>query len=145
MTRNSVLSPRRSEPEPAHGWDESDPTDETRYEMVRKITSSVHRHRGASKRARSQKPIQGPILIRRSEVADRPSLERLAALDGYRLPGGSFLVAELHGELVAAAPLDVEAEPFSDPFLPLADIRDWLGRQAARNPRAVPLGARAAA
>src|SRR5262249_57458785 len=83
--------------------------------------------------------------IRRSDVADRPSLERLAVLDGGQLPGGSFLVAELHGELVAAAPLDVEAEPFSDPFLPLADIREWLGRPAARNPPARPPGAPAPA
>jgi hypothetical protein len=113
--------------------------------MVQKITSAVRRLSGAGARPRAQQPIRGPILIRRSDVADRPSLERLAALDGGRLPGGSFLVAEVHGELVAAAPLDVEAETFSDPFLPVADIREWLGRQAARNPRAFPSSARAAA
>jgi hypothetical protein len=59
---------------------------------------------------------------------------RLAALDSRRLPEGSFLLAETDGELVAAAALDVDAEPTSDPFRPTANVRELL-RLHARHVR----------
>jgi hypothetical protein len=43
---------------------------------------------------------------------------------------GSFLLAEIDGELVAAAPIDVDAEPLSDPFRPTANVRELLRLQA---------------
>jgi hypothetical protein len=73
-----------------------------------------------------------PILIRRSGVGDSPALERLAALDSRTLPAGSFLLAEVNGELVAAAPIDIDAEPLSDPFRPTADVRELLKQQAGQ-------------
>jgi hypothetical protein len=56
--------------------------------------------------------VESVFLIRYSGATDQ------AALDSRRLPEGSFPLAETDGELVAAAPLDVEAEPMSDPFRP---------------------------
>jgi len=73
--------------------------------------------------------IDGAFLIRRSSVEDMPALERLAALDSRTLPGGRFLLAEVRGELVAAAPLDAEGVPLCDPFRPTAHIRDFLELQ----------------
>jgi hypothetical protein len=72
----------------------------------------------------------GPILIRYSRDDDHVALERLAALDSRTLPKGPFLLAEVDGELVAAAPLDLDAEPLSDPFLPIANLREMLKLRA---------------
>jgi len=81
----------------------------------------------------------GSFVIRYSCPGDQAELERLAALDGRSLPEGSFLLAEIHGELVAAAPLDVDAEPVSDPFRSTANVRELLRLQAGyvRQPRGV--------
>jgi hypothetical protein len=49
------------------------------------------------------------LVLRRSEPRDAHALERLAALDSQKLPAGSFLLAEVEGELVAAHPLDTKA------------------------------------
>jgi hypothetical protein len=86
--------------------------------------------------ARWRKPISfeveqnGTILIRYSRDDDQVALERLAALDSRRLPKGPFVLAEVDGELVAAAPLDLDAEPLSDPFLPTANLRELLKLRA---------------
>ncbi len=81
----------------------------------------------------------GSFVIRYSCPSDQTALERLAALDGRSLPEGSFLLAEIDGELVAAAPLDVDAEPVSDPFRSTANVRELLRLQASyvRQPRGV--------
>jgi hypothetical protein len=71
-----------------------------------------------------------PILIRRSGVGGQAALERLAALDCRTSPAGSFLLAEVNGELAAAAPIDIGAEPLSDPFRPTADVRELLKQLA---------------
>lgn len=72
-----------------------------------------------------------PIVIRRSEVIDYPTLRRLAQLDSRRLPDGMFLVAEIDGELVAAAPIETDEPALGDPFRETADIRRLLELQAA--------------
>jgi hypothetical protein len=54
----------------------------------------------------------------------------LAALDSRTLPKSSFLLAEINGELVAAAPLDVDAELLKDPFRRTANVRELLRLQA---------------
>lgn len=56
------------------------------------------------------------VLMRRSDERDAAALERLAALDSRELPTGSFLLAEVDGDLVAAHPLDSTAPPVADPF-----------------------------
>jgi hypothetical protein len=71
-----------------------------------------------------------PILIRRSEVIDQPALRRLAALDSRRLPEGTFLVAEVRGEIIAAAPLESDEPALGDPFLRTEDVRRLLEVQA---------------
>jgi hypothetical protein len=78
-----------------------------------------------------QLEIAGPILIRRSGVEDQAALERLAALDSRSLPEGRFLLAEVDGVVAAAAPIDADAEPMSDPFRPTANIRELLRLQAS--------------
>jgi hypothetical protein len=83
-----------------------------------------------------------PFVIRESRAGDKTALERLAQLDSRTLPEGSFLLAEIHGEVVAAAPLDVDEEPLSDPFRPTANLRQLLRLQARyerrHRDRAVP-------
>jgi hypothetical protein len=71
-----------------------------------------------------------PILIRYSRDGDRAALKRLAALDSRRLGEGTFLLAEVDGELVAAAPLELDEEPLSDPFRPTATLRELLRLRA---------------
>jgi hypothetical protein len=71
-----------------------------------------------------------PILIRRSEVIDKPALRQLAALDSRRLSEGVFLVAEIDGELVAAAPIESDEPALGDPFRETADLRQLLELQA---------------
>ena len=70
-----------------------------------------------------------PILIRRSEVIDKPALRRLSALDSRRLLDCTFLVAEIEGELVAAAPIEIDEPAISDPFRETADLRHLLELQ----------------
>lgn len=79
------------------------------------MSRHLHRHRDAR-----------PILIRTSRPGDREALERLATLDSRTLPQGSFVLAEVGGELVAAAPLDVDGDPFGDPFRPTAELCELL-------------------
>src|SRR5262245_17696285 len=86
--------------------------------------------RRATKRYRAE-PTDS-ILMRQSEPSDGAALERLAALETRRLPDGVFLLAEVDGEVVAATPLDVDAETLSDPFRRTAHIRELLELQAAQ-------------
>jgi hypothetical protein len=88
-----------------------------------------------------------PILIRLSDRRDRRALEDLAALDGHELADGSFLLAELEGELVAAAPLCADAAPLKDPFRSTSNVRELLELQARhirRHRRCLDGGAEAA-
>jgi hypothetical protein len=93
------------------------------------LSSRLRRVLGRHERMPFQLELASPILIRHSGVGDQAGLERLAALDSRMLPEGSFLVAEIDGELVAAAPIDVDAEPVSDPFRPTANVRELLRLQ----------------
>jgi hypothetical protein len=88
-----------------------------------------------------------PILIRHSRDGDRGALERLAALDSRTLANGSSLLAEVERELVAAAPLAVDEEPLSDPFLPMAGVRELLllRRRQIRSSRGALAGGRESA
>jgi hypothetical protein len=96
---------------------------------VRELSARLRRIRGRHALATEPEALE-TILIRYSRDADRAALERLAALDGRRLADGAFLLAEVDGELVAAAPLDVDEEPLSDPFRPTAAVRELLGVRA---------------
>jgi hypothetical protein len=74
--------------------------------------------------------LDGSILIRQSRNEDKAALERLAALDSRTLPAGSFLLAEVDGELLAAAALEYDTESLSDPFRPTRNLRELLALQA---------------
>jgi hypothetical protein len=83
--------------------------------------------------------LTGPILIRYSRDDDQGALERLATLDSRMLPKGPFVLAEVDGEVVAAA-LDLDAEPLSNPCLPGANLRELLKLRArhVRRSQAAP-------
>ena len=85
--------------------------------------------------------LEGPILIRCSGRRDEAALESRAALGSRVHPEGSFLLVEVDGQLVAAAPLDVDAEPLRDPLRHTGNLRDLLEPQVDRgrlaDPRAV--------
>jgi hypothetical protein len=74
----------------------------------------------------------GLILIRQSQWHDATALRRLADLDSRDLPSGSFLLAEVSDELVAAVPLDPAETSISDPFKPTADIVALLEMHACQ-------------
>jgi hypothetical protein len=63
------------------------------------------------------------ITIRGARDADAGALRRLAALDSRRVPAGDLLVAEVGGELVAAAST---TGVIADPFHLTADVVDLL-------------------
>jgi hypothetical protein len=96
---------------------------------VRELSARLRRIRGQHALGTDLELLE-PILIRNSRDGDRAALERLAALDSRTLADGAFLLAEVDGELVAAAPLDVDEEPLGDPFRPTAAVRELLGLRA---------------
>lgn len=116
------------------------------YRRIRELSAHVRRALGRHELKASQLELACPILIRYSGVGDEAALESLAALDSRTLPEGSFLLVEIDGELVAAAPIDVDAEPLSDPFRPTANLRELLRLQAShvRRHRAAARPTRAA-
>ncbi|HEU0318457.1 MAG TPA: hypothetical protein VFR49_14065, partial [Solirubrobacteraceae bacterium] len=62
-----------------------------------------------------------PVTIRRAYPDDALALARLAALDDGPVPSGQVVVAEVAGELWAAASLD-GAGAVADPFQPSGDL-----------------------
>ena len=69
-----------------------------------------------------------PVLIRRSTLADAAALARLTSSSSEATPCAVFLVAEVRGELVAAAPIEGEGGVLYDPDRASEDIRDLLTR-----------------
>lgn len=100
------------------------------HRRIRDLSAHLPRALSSQELSAYQLELEGPILIRFSGVDDQVALARLAALDSRRLPEGSFLLAEVDGELVAAAPIDVNAEPLKDPFRRTANVRELLELQA---------------
>jgi hypothetical protein len=77
------------------------------------------------------------ITIRRATAADRPVLERLAALDSARVPAGDVLIGETAGEPVAAVAI-ADGTVVADPFRPTADLVAVVAARAAMLRGAVP-------
>ncbi len=76
-----------------------------------------------------------PVTIRPAYPDDALALARLAALDEGPVPSGRVVVAEVAGELWAAASLD-GAGAVADPFQPSGDLLDALrARARADKPR----------
>ena len=77
------------------------------------------------------------LTLRRSNAADEPWIERLAALDSSSVPEGILLIAERDGEIVAAVAEDT-LETIADPFKRTADVVALLRRHAIVRRNAVP-------
>jgi hypothetical protein len=83
------------------------------------------------------------IMIRKSNDGDRAPLERLAELNGTVLPEGTFLLAEVDGELVAAAALSFDNAFVGDPFRPMENVYELLAlRRRQLRAAAAPNGVR---
>jgi hypothetical protein len=76
------------------------------------------------------------IAIRLGHVGDHDALERLAQLEGRNLPRGSFVLAEVDGEVAAAWPLDDDAPALADPFRRTDQLVSLLALRAAQLHRA---------
>lgn len=69
------------------------------------------------------------VALRLCTVHDDPALERLAVLDGRRLPAGRFVLAEVSGTVVASVPLR-GGPALADPFRPTAHLLPLLRLRA---------------
>ena len=71
------------------------------------------------------------ITIRRATAADASRVRRLAELDSSTAPTGAAVLAEMHGELVAAVS-ERDGAAIADPFVPTADVVAVLRRVVGR-------------
>jgi hypothetical protein len=75
------------------------------------------------------------IVLRSTRDRDHAAIRRLAQLDSAKEPSSPSLVAEVDGEIVAAAPIDGGAA-IADPFRPTAEVVVLLERRARQLRRA---------
>jgi hypothetical protein len=102
----------------------------TPSEFATALATRIRRTLSREMDGTSHLELAGPIVIRKEGPGDATALRRLAELDSRTLPEGSFLLAEVRGELVAAAPLDVDCELLKDPFRRTFNVRQLLELQA---------------
>jgi hypothetical protein len=69
------------------------------------------------------------VTIRRAQADDAPALDRLAALDSHPTLRGGVLVAEVEGEIWAAAEID-GAWVLADPFRPSGELALMVAQRA---------------
>jgi hypothetical protein len=69
------------------------------------------------------------VTIRRARAEDTPALGRLAALDSHPQLSGAVLVAEVEGEIWAAAEID-GAWVLADPFRPSGELALLVAQRA---------------
>ena len=78
------------------------------------------------------RPIEGPnVALRLCTVHDDAELERIATLDGRRVPLGRLVIAEVDGRMVAAMPV-YGGDPLADPFAPTAHVLPLLRLRVAQ-------------
>jgi hypothetical protein len=70
------------------------------------------------------------VTVRLARPSDAEAVRHLAGLDGRRTPSGPMLVAEVHGELLAAHSLDGKGA-IADPFHPTAHLIELLELRSA--------------
>jgi len=80
---------------------------------------------------------KSPIHIRQSRITDLPALRTMARLHDRELPCGTFLVAEIRGDILAAAPLHADA-PALGTSHPCSEQLQYLLQRQARFARARP-------
>ena len=71
------------------------------------------------------------VELRLCRIADDLQLQRLAELEGRAQPFGRFVVAVIHGEIVAALPLG-GGHPLRDPFVRTEHVMPLLALRAAQ-------------
>jgi hypothetical protein len=71
------------------------------------------------------------ITLRFADPGEEAAIERLAELSGRVSAPGSYLVAEVDGQLWAALPLG-GGEAVADPFLPAVEVKALLSLRAAQ-------------
>jgi hypothetical protein len=76
-------------------------------------------------------PDPNALTIREAQAGDEAALRDLAARDSSRVPSGRLLVAEVDGELQAAAPL-AGGPAIADPFRPTETLVSLLQLRAAQ-------------
>jgi hypothetical protein len=69
------------------------------------------------------------VTIRRAQSDDEPALAKLAALDSHPTLSGAVLVAEVQGEIWAAAEID-GAWVLADPFRPSGELALMVAQRA---------------
>ena len=100
------------------------------YEIMSDHAARAERYRRAHPpRMAAPAPRYDAVTIRRATPGDRSALERLAQLEGRRVPAGAALVAEADGHVVAARWLDGGAT-LADPFRPTGELLSLLETRA---------------
>lgn len=93
--------------------------------LLRREPSGSQRRRDAAAALEREEP----IVLRRAIRADGLALARLQQLDGRTLPAGDRVVAQVNGELVAAAHIP-SGVAVADPFVPSAAIAELVSLHA---------------
>ena len=101
------------------------------HDHLRELEQAAHRSRLLADRPEPAPVTAEAVALRLCSVGDDDALERLAALEGRRVPAGRHLVAEVGGELVASLPL-LGGRPLADPFRPTAHLLPLLRLRAAQ-------------
>jgi hypothetical protein len=101
---------------------------QTRIDDLRRAADA---HRGARDRTQPARSVvtDGVVTLRFASTSDNNSLARLAALDSAEPPEQPVLLAEVHGELLAALALS-DGTVISDPFQRTTDLIDLLHTRA---------------
>jgi hypothetical protein len=76
------------------------------------------------------------LAIRLCRVGDHEALERLALLEGRKLPDGSFVIGEVDGDVAAAWPLDENEPVLADPFVRTDQLVSLMALRVAQLGRA---------
>lgn len=88
-------------------------------------------------KARAADGIEAPITIRAAADQDAAAIDRLALLDGHRLPAGQRVVAEAGGVILAASDI-ASGTTVADPFKPTGGVARLVAMRAKQlRPRAV--------
>ena len=69
------------------------------------------------------------VAVRLARPEDERAIQRIAALDGAKVPGGRVLVAEADGELIAALSVS-DRQAVADPFRWTSDVMALMEMRA---------------
>jgi hypothetical protein len=79
-----------------------------------------------------------PVHIRQSRITDLPALRTMAPLQDTELPAGPFLVAEIRGDIVAAAPVHAGGPSLGTRHSCSGQLQYLLHRQARVSASRIP-------